>query len=56
MKTGNLVKHRSKDGLGTVVDIDGLHYRLKIVLVMWADQRSIKYEPVNELEVISEGG
>jgi len=55
VKAGNLVKHRGKVGLGTVVDIDGLRLDLKIVLVMWADQRGIKYEPVNELRVISEG-
>tara|TARA_Y100000310_G_C20572232_1_gene758644 strand:- start:623 stop:793 length:171 start_codon:yes stop_codon:yes gene_type:complete len=54
MKVGNLVKHRSNDGFGTVVDTDGLRYKLKIVLVMWADQREIKYEPVHELVVISE--
>ncbi len=54
MKVGSLVKHRSKVGIGTVVDIDGLDYRLKIVLVMWSDRRGIKYEPANELEVISE--
>ena len=54
MKAGNLVKHRSKDGIGTVVDIDGLEYQLKIVLVMWADHRGVKYEPANELRVINE--
>ena len=54
MKLGNLVKHRSGDGFGTVVDIDGLRHNLKIVLVMWADQRGIKYAPVNELKVVSE--
>ena len=54
MKVGNLVSHRGEDGLGTVVDIDGLRHQLKIVLVLWADQRGIKYEPVNELDVINE--
>ena len=56
MKLGNLVKHRSKSGVGAVIDVDGLRHLLKIVLVMWADQRGIKYEPVNELEVINENG
>jgi len=54
MKIGNLVKHRSTPGLGTVVDIDGLRYNLKVVIVLWCDQRGRKYAPVNELEVISE--
>jgi hypothetical protein len=54
MKAGNLVKHRSKDGFGTVIDIDGMRHNLPIVIVMWADQRGIKYEPVNELKVFDE--
>jgi hypothetical protein len=54
VKAGNLVKHRSSAGFGTVVDIDGLRHQLKIVLVMWADQRGTKYEPVNELKVMNE--
>ena len=54
MRVGNLVKHRSEDGYGTVVDTNGLHYSLQIVLIMWADQRGVKYEPVNELRVINE--
>ena len=54
MKVGNLVKHRSKDGLGIVTDTDGMRYELKIVYVAWFDQRGAKYEPVNELRVINE--
>ena len=54
MKIGDLVRHRSKDGFGTVVDNDGLSYQLRIVLVMWADTRGIKHEPVNELRLINE--
>ena len=53
MRVGNLEKHRSSDGFGTIVDIDGMRYKLKIVLVMWCDQRGVTYEPVNELVVIS---
>ena len=51
MKVGDLVKHRGTVGFGTIVDIDGLRHRLKIVLVMWCDR--ISYAPVNELVVIS---
>ena len=54
MKVGNLVKHRSTPGLGTVVDNDGLRHNLKVVIVLWCDQRGRKYAPVNELEIISE--
>ena len=50
MKVGDLVKHRGAVGFGTIVDIDGLRHRLKIVLVMWCDR--IAYAPVNELVVI----
>ena len=54
MKVGNLVKHRRHDGFGTVVDIDGMRHNLKIVLVMWADQRGIKYAVASKLRVINE--
>tara|TARA_Y100000310_G_C20511974_1_gene729332 strand:+ start:263 stop:433 length:171 start_codon:yes stop_codon:yes gene_type:complete len=54
MKVGNLVKHRSKDGVGTIIDVGGLRHKLKIVLVMWCDQRGTAYAAVNELKVISE--
>ena len=53
MKVGNLVKHRSKDGLRIVMDTDGMRYQLKIVHVVWSDQRGAKYEPVNELRMIN---
>ena len=55
MKVGNLVKHRSEDGLGIVTDTDGMRYHhCPVVRVMWADLRGVKYEPVNELEIVSE--
>ena len=54
MKAGNLVKHRSEDGLGIVTDTDGMRYQLKVVRVMWADLRGVKYEPVNELRLMNE--
>ena len=54
MNVGDVVKHRSEDGYGTVVDTDGLRYHhCPVVLVMWTDLRGTKYEPVNELKVIS---
>jgi len=55
MKVGDLVKHRGRDGFGIVFDIDGLRYNLPVVQVMWATDRGCKYEPANELEVISAG-
>jgi len=55
VKVGDVVKHRSEDGYGTVIDTDGMRYNLSIVLIMWTDLRGTKYEPVNELKVISEG-
>ena len=52
MRVGNLVKHRSSDGFGTIVDTDGMRYHhCPVVLVMWCDR--ISYAPVNELVVIS---
>ena len=55
MKVGDLVKHRSEDGLGIVTDTDGMRYHhCPVVRVMWADLRGVKYEPVNELEIVSE--
>ena len=54
MRVSDVVKHRSEDGYGTVVDTDGMRYHhCPVVLIMWTDLRGTKYEPVNELKVIS---
>ena len=54
MKVGDLVKHRGRDGVGVVFDIDGMRYDLPVVRVLWATDRGCRYEPVNELEIVSE--
>jgi len=53
VKVGNVVKHRGEDGYGTVVDITEMRCNLPVVLVMWTDLRGTKYEPVNELKIVS---
>jgi len=55
VKVGDLVKHRGRDGVGVVFDTDGMRYDLPVVRVQWATDRGCKYEPVNELEVVSGG-